>query len=165
MKSVLHPIGFLGISGLIIRDSIMMIPYRSSGVVRAKMQPPPRSILVSGRTGISKNAILSDSTGCCHPHTHSLRQSSATPHAASFVLNKPDDGVIFLPFVGFPWSGEGKGGGTSTNKSIITYMYNAGVSRLINFPRNYWYFIIYFPNVSQEFLEELAFFTWIFIIF
>lgn len=58
------------------------------------------SISVLGRRcGISKNAILSDSTGCRHPRAHSWRQASATPHAASFVLNKLDDGVISLPFV------------------------------------------------------------------
>lgn len=72
---------------------------------------PPTLVFVSGRRcGISKNAILSDSTGCRHPRARSWRQPSATPHAASFVLNKPDDGVISLslsPFVGACGAGRG----------------------------------------------------------
>lgn len=74
-----------------------MIPSWGPGGDRGKNAATP-TILVSGRRrcGISKNAILSDSTGCRHPRAHSWRQPSATPHAASFVLNKPDDGAISL---------------------------------------------------------------------
>lgn len=41
------------------------------------------------------------------PRAHSWRQPSATPHTPpSFVLNKPDDGVISLPFVGLVGGGK-----------------------------------------------------------
>lgn len=74
---------------------------------RGKNAATPSILRVGTMLALVKTRYCLTQQVVATPRVHIWRQPSATPHTPpSFVLNKPDDGVISLPFVGLVGGGE-----------------------------------------------------------